>query len=357
MKKEICMSYIVDAIHSYGVNERKNLMKEFLDFGVAFNGRRKEKQPEGALDVSGLDVKTQLEKCIKESGRSLPVFERWEAIKKYNYSVLFNVDDFDSLVMMIASKEVDFATSSFDVYDEFTHPSYLDFNNEISILKFLRHFSGTNPINGEKVFKRYPMIVVFHKQQKIIEVRFESLSRFLMGEASSEFYCSLISQIRTYFSTVYDVIFTPMNLDFLVALSSESTQDVCRIAQSMTMDNGSRAKLDIGTNTDSTIPLIGEMKQLMKEHADKFDESPEIKAILADFICEKEERSEFPSITLRWSKNTDTKVQKIIDVKFTFNYYQEGYCMLYYYARDGFVGMERMNDVVKFIKRNQPDNT
>lgn len=353
---DIPSSSIIDAIHGYSDKQRRKLRQEFLDFNIATDKKPQKNVPHsGAVNIDGLSLTNQLEKCINEHTQSIPVFERWETIKNYSYSVLFTVECFSEFLDAVKSAETNFAESQFPLLGEIRDPAFWDFHDEIALLKFLRGFIGTNPATGKTVTARYPIVVVFHKKLEIIELRYDSLSRFLMDESSGEFYQNLVNKVMRYFKEKYNVEFIPMNLDFLIELSKGEREDVVRIAQAMNMDNGSRAKLDIGHSTETTLPLIGELKQLLDVHADKFAASPELKQIFEDFIIEKEEHSEFPWITLRWSKQVSGGKTKDIDVKFIFNYYQQGYCVLSHYS--GLTGMERMNDVVKFIKANQPDTT
>lgn len=67
-------------------------------------------------------------------------------------------------------------------------------------MKFNRVFDAIAPNTDEEVRIRYPIIATFHKNAKLIEIRFDTL-RTVFIEGPDDFYIELIASIQ-HFSTV-----------------------------------------------------------------------------------------------------------------------------------------------------------
>lgn len=188
-------------------------------------------------------------------------------------------------------------------------------------------------------------MVAFHKKAKIVAIRFDSLRRLYI-ERTDAFYANLVDDTVTYIENHFHHRLNPLDLDFLLTYVQGTTSDVRLIAQSMKMSNGTKAELQVGMNEDYVLPFIGELKDMLIEYQEDFNKVPNLRDAFEQFICEKEETSDYPWIELLWEDEIKTRS---IHVKITFNYHQKGYSLLQHYFNPVLIGMERMNRVVDFI--------
>ena len=102
--------------------------------------------------------------------------------------------------------------------------------------------------------------------------------------------------------------------------------------------NGTMAVLDSASNEFLTIPILGELKELLKENDEMFlknEDTKGIKNILDKFIKNIEETSELPSVKILWHekkikivvleayKDSDYSLLKLLDEL------KDGECMDY----------------------------
>jgi hypothetical protein len=95
------------------------------------------------------------------------------------------------------------------------------------------------------------------------------------------------------------------------------------------------------------LPLIGNLKSILRNHEDLFDandETRQIQEMLEEIILEAEYLSDHPWITLAWKNEVKSKVLK---VKFLFNYHGQDFSVLQYYGNNA--DSERMSYVTQFI--------
>lgn len=338
--------YTLSTVSSYPLKYRKHLRSLFLDAGIAQEDPQLSLNNLRAVDISALDnLDEQLTTCIDKSDESLAVFEKWEFTKDYKYSVLFSVEDFTQLCHLVTENATRFEEKKLPLFDRMAEPNYFQPDDSIILVKFNLKFEAIHPQTSEELLVRYPVVVALHQQEQIIEIRFDSLRRFFMEQPDS-FYANLVQNTIDFFAESFNCYMTPIDMDFLVKSAQDESADVRLIAQTMKMANGSYAQLEVGKNEEYILPFIGELKNLLSEYNSEFDKVPNLKEAFEQFIFEKETTSDYPWIELLWENEIKTRS---IHVKFTFNYYQRGYCLLQHYFNNTLIGMERMNHVVRFI--------
>lgn len=114
----------------------------------------------------------------------------------------------------------------------------------------------------------------------------------------------------------------------------------------MRFSDGGKACLEVGSNELYTLPLLGELKNIITENHEEFNKAIAIKQMLETWINSKEEEADYSWVCLCWP---DDKKRKTYDnkVRFHFDYFEEDERLLYHYS--GPLGMERMNQVVRSI--------
>lgn len=340
--------YTISTIASYPLKYRHYLRSLFLETGIAQEGGQISLTSPESIDISGFaDINEQLKTCIEADDNSLALFERWEYTKDYKYSALFSIDDFSHLCCEVEESIPEFHNDKLPLFDSLSSPSYLKPDDSIILIKFNLKFEAIHPQTSEELLIRYPVVVALHQKEQILEIRFDSLKRVFM-ERTESFYADLVQSTIEFFDVTFKIKMIPVDMEFLVKSAQSETSEVRLIAQTMKMANGSYAQLEVGKNEEYILPFIGELKNLLSEYNLEFDKVPDLKEAFEQFIFEKETTSDYPWIELLWENEIKTRS---IHVKFTFNYYQKGYCLLQHYFNNILIGMERMNHVVEFIDR------
>ena len=346
MERDDYRKYTIYTLNGYPLKYRKHLRSLFVSAGIAQESGQLSFSEPTAVDISEYDdLDKQLLSCIENDDKSLAIFEKWEFTKDYKYSVLFDADDFDRLYDLVSKNIPDFGEMSAPLFDVFINPRSLTHSDSIFLIKFNLKFEAIHPQTSEELLVRYPVVVALHKNEKIVEIRFDALKRFFM-EKSDSFYAKLVEDVCHYFQEKFQCKLTPLDMNFLIKRAQDDMSDVRLIAQTMKMANGSYAQLEVGKNEEYVLPFIGELKNILSEYGAEFEKVPPLKEAFEQFIFEKETTSDYPWIELLWENEIKTRS---IHVKFTFNYYQKGYCLLQHYFNNTLIGMERMDHVVKFI--------
>lgn len=199
----------------------------------------------------------------------------------------------------------------------------------------------------------YPVLLVLHKKLKLVEIRFDTVKRlFTGGDRDQTIYIRLIDEIIDYIKEKYNIELNPIDLDFMIDLTKkDGNEDIKLISQYMNLATGGKAQLAVGNNEEYVLPIIGELKNIISDLKDELDKNLKIKDALEQFIFEKEETTDYPWIEVLFLNKEGIKTRNN-HVKFTFNYMNAKYSLITYYYNDALIGMERMNDVTKFIGEN-----
>ena len=353
MKLENYNIYLEKTADSYSKKVKKYLVKTFLSQGIVSNKGDISGQLEigggECIDISGLGLDDQIRLCLrKEEGKKL--FEKWEFEKDYKYSVLFEADNFENLwddfgkIEPLTGLENDF------IAETFTEPVAYQTDN-YRYLKFNLKFAATNTYSDEEYLLKYPFIIVLHKNEKVVEFRFDVIKKIYLPERGGDkTYKILIEKVEEYLKEKYNCELKAIDLNFLININKDDV-NVKLVAQSMNTPNGGNAQLNVGNNQEYVMPVIGELKALLADYQGELEKVPTIKEALEQFLYEMEDMSDYPWIELLWENEIKTRSNR---VKFIFDYMGQDYTLLQYYYNN-LIGMERMNDVVKYIMHHRKD--
>ena len=192
------------------------------------------------------------------------------------------------------------------VYNRIESPVFWDYNEHIAFLKFNQKFDAVSPQTGKEVRTRYPVVVAFHKEEELVEIRFDTL-RTIFIDTQDVFYVHLISTVVNCLKREFACDLAALNLDFLVAAAQNAVLGVRLVAQNMRMANGTYAELDVGKNEDYLLPFVGELSDFLLKYQNDFERVPELKEAFENFIKEKNITSDYPWITLLWENGGKTK--------------------------------------------------
>lgn len=358
MQLENYLLYLEKTAEASPDKVKRHLVKGFLDAGIATKNEALSGQLilEGleTVDISDKNLTEQLISCIHYNSKARLFYEEWEFKKDYKYSVLFTCNDFDTLLeKILLIKPLEDTCESEFIFDSFVTPVAYHVD-ELSFLKFNLTFATIHPLTQEEFLLKYPFLVVFHKTDKLIEFRFDVVKRlYISGKKETTIYADLILSMMNYLENEYSCLLSPLNVDYMVN-ASKNDSDVRLIAQYMKLPSGGNAQLEVGSNQEYVLPLIGELKSLLDENQLELDKVPAIREALEQFMKDMEELSDYPWIELLWENEIKTRS---IHVKFIFNYMNNPYCLIQHYYSNVLIGMERMNYVIKYISNHRNDDT
>ena len=349
MTNENYISYLVGTANGYPSKTQRYLKMLFSTAGIAVPDDQISIpfDVDTTVNIKDKELSEQIAMCLEQSASARRIFEKWEFEKDYKYSVLFTTPNFDDL----QSK-----TESLDQYNEndseesrsqngFSSPLCLKSDNLI-FLKFSLYYSAVETTTGNESLVKYPILVIFHCNEKIIEFRFDTLRRIFVPERQEQsFYSDLIDKLIQFWKTSFGTELEPLNLEFL----QKHHPDATLMAKYMMLPSGGNAQLDVGKNENYILPIIGELKEILNDHRNDLDKCPALKESLEQFMFENDELSECTWIEIMWEN--EIKVRSI-RVKFIFNYKNRMYCLLQHYYSNVLVGMERMNHVVRYISKH-----
>ncbi|MFH5834538.1 hypothetical protein ACHAL6_00505 [Proteiniclasticum sp. C24MP] len=351
MDYKIYVEYLQNTVRKYSFKQLKFILKQMIKAEIAFSGQVPiQLAGEDALDITDMDYELALLKIIRERKRGVKEFEKWEFIKDYKYSIPFEIDNYSSTVPSILNQiPIIDTTEENYIHKDLVSPVRYTVD-DIDLLKYSFSFSAYNSTTGEEELLKYPVVIAFHNNLEVIEIRFDTL-RMPFKDNNPMFYSSLVKIIRDNFKSTYGLELSPIDLMFLHTIAKENG-DVKLIGQSMNLSSGGRAELNVGKNEDYILPFIGELQDLIKDHEEDLHKFPELENALNNFIFEIEEMSEYPWFELLWENETKTRS---IHVKIVTRYMDENYCLIQHYYSNVLIGMERMNNVVKYISSNRED--
>lgn len=354
VRYEDYLECIIGTIIGCSSKVKNHIKKDFKSLGIEIDdqmnlGLSCNEDDEASEQLPNKILEAQLISCLQKDKKAIKSFESWEFKKDYKYSVVFEAEDFDSLIKSVDKNEVLEETEQEYTSGKLSKPVYFQMVN-MSFLKFNLLFSAFHPQTGKEMLVKYPLLVVFHKQEKIIEFRFDVLKKvFIQDNGDNSFYASLIQQGIDYLQNNMQVTITPIDLNFIIDEAKKQDQ-LKLVAQYMKLTNGGNAQLDVGNNQEYVLPFIGELKSLLADYEDELKKVPVIKEALEQFVYEKEEKSDYPWIEVLWKNEIKTRS---IRVKLTFNYMGHDYCLMQHYYNNALIGMERMNHVVNFINTHR----
>jgi len=348
---------------------------------------------DNAVDLTAVEEDEQFRVCIEQSPAIVKRIEKMECENSYKYATLFSTNGFPEkpLEQLIARKLIKvFDHEDFDkdnLYKEnasMITPTMYEIDENTTILKFSRLLTGFLPVEGmNKRTIKYPILVIFYKEADVIEIRFDQVKGFLKSH-DEYFYAKQIETIENWIEENLGWEITAIDLNPTIEyISGLEQEEVYVSAQAMNLKGKKKAMLDTGDNDEDVLPLLGELKELLKSNRELFEASPQvtekldnynemaihsreikelmtineelieqniqIKELLDNFILETESASDLPWISLSWKHESKSKALK---VKFSFNYMQKEYSLLQYYFNNK-TEMERMNYVTRYLIENK----
>lgn len=354
MKRETYLKYIKYTLSTYNKVNKKDLLKKYKSENLV---KKKEIQPtlfdDGMVDIDYSNLENTLFQCIEKNEIALEIYEKFQFLKSYKYSVLFKSADFNKLIETVKKiPDYKYKDDEIKLFDTLSSPEKMEIDDLI-VIRFNRKYEAVHPQTTEELLLHYPVIVVIHKDVEIIEFRFDAIKRlFIEGTRDQTVYVKLIDDIIEYFHENDFALLEPLDLEFMIEITkNDDIENIKLLSQYMFLKNGGKAQLTVGNNEEYVLPIIGELKNIINELEEELSKNIKIKDALEQFIYEKEETTDYPWIEVLFLDSEGIKTRNN-HVKFTFNYMNRKYCLITYYYNDTLVEMERMNHVTRFIGKN-----
>lgn len=354
MKKETYLDFIEYTISTYNKDTKRQIIKLYKDAGLV---KRKDDEPtifdDDLVDIDYSNLDNTIVECLKKSNKAIEIYEKYQFTRAYKYAVLFKCADFESILSKIDSiPEYVYDDSNTKLFADLQQPVKL-ITDSLIILNFNKKFEAVHPQTRKELLLHFPIIVVLHKEQKLIEFRFDTIKRlFIEGGREQTIYADIISELVFYFKEEFSCELIGINLDFMIEITkNESNKNIKLLSQYMFLQNGGKAQLTVGNNEEYILPIIGELKNIINDLKDELAKNIKIKDALEQFIYEKEETTDYPWIEILFLDEEGVKTRDN-HIKLTFSYMNQKYSLITYYYNTTLNDMGRMNYVTKFIGEN-----
>lgn len=302
--------------------------------------------------------KRDFKKIITETTTNIKFvgfYEYWEYIKLYKYSVpLFYEESENESIenCLLESGIKEFDLNNYDPelvlntsLKEAT-PMYWKQNGDIFV-KFVLQKSYVLPDTFDQIDYRYPIVIYINKENHILEVRYDAIKYNNNVFSNGAYENILFECINWLQNNLHLRLYLCEHKNILPIINDKQNEDVKIYKQLMQMDTGASAELTASESTDYVLPFIGELKELIDENEELFDQAEDIKKILLQYLDDKEATASYPYIYIKWVKPVES--QSYI-VKIIFEYFSQKYTLLQHITgncKD--LGMERMNDAIKYL--------
>lgn len=341
MIKENYINCILETINTYSMKYKKHLLTLFKDANIECDAIFNKNLKTNNIEMTESELLYEkIKYCINNNPSTIEIFKKWEINKEYKYSVFLNSNDFEQILLKAESMFNNQENIGFDVS-----------KNKQNIILKQSNFYCDNYNKSREI--EYPIIIVIHKKYQIIEMRFDSLDgNFLELKKKDNFYLNIIKNTHQKLEDLFQVSLVNLNLEHIVEpliKNHNNNSYMHLVSQYMLMPNGGNAQLDIGKQDTYEMPILGDLKKIIKEYSNDLEKVPLLKNALDTLVYEADELSTYPFIVIRWENEVKSKC---IDAKFTFSYKNSNYCVVTHYATRN-AGEEMMDCVTKYVSENK----
>lgn len=266
--------------------------------------------------------------------------------KGYRYSIYYKCNNFR-------------INDNYDEYNDFTNYNPISLNNgEIEdflkpilfqndkeiIFKFIKIINPYYTKIDKSEYIMYPTLWIYHKNLKILEHRFDSLS----FKSDDDFYSktkdaqiNILKKISTF---EVEEFRTSKLIDEII---NQNKNEVSLKGQDIGLKGNSSAKLKVGTN--NVMPFIGDLEEIIEKNKSILfadENSEKITKIFSDYIDEVKKEAKYKSRLIEISTDNELKINVAINVFFS---YRDNNYDLYNFLECKKIDMEMMNNAIKYI--------
>ncbi len=311
-----------------------------------------------SVDTIYYQSKRDAKKIIAETTTNIKFagfYEYWEYIKLYKYSVPLFYEKREK-----GSIEACLREAGIEEFDEGKYKPELVLNTSLKeavplfwkkdgdiFIKFVLQKSYSMPETFEQIDYRYPIVVYVNEENQILEVRYDAIKYNNSVFQNGAYENMLMECINWLQEKLHLKLYLCEHSNILPIINDKQNEDVKIYKQLMQMDTGASAELTASESTDYVLPFIGELKELISENEELFNQAEDIKNILLQYLDDKEATASYPYIYIKWVKPVESESYI---VKIIFEYFSQRYTLLQHITgncKD--LGMERMNDAIKYL--------
>lgn len=335
--KNILFNTIID---DYNNKIRTKLMKKLLDSDIA----SKKKDNTEAVYITSVSQKEKIEECLTKTNSTIKDIELLEIDKGYKYSIPYKINSINLDIVKNFALNID--TYNWDNLsdEDIARPVYIE-TDELCAIKFHKIIDCIDSDSGKKVYIRYPLLVVIHKEINILEYRFDRI----VHKRDDDFYERTIDGIAVYLKKL-NIDINPYEIgralgEIVKNHQSEAEELIC----SMGFPGEKGMVVKYGENR--TMPVLGELEEIINANEEHF--TVKSKEILENFIFEKKVLSSKHYREIKWLNNpykgkTKDINKQYLKTKIIFNYRGKRRDLIdFHYSNLN--DMERMSNVIKFI--------
>lgn len=352
MDKSEYKQYIMETItNEYPRYLQRKVLNQLINNKILINkkgGFSEELIKTGKVDVSAItDIKDKLLVAINQSDEVIKQIETFEFQKSYRYCTILNYTNLNEAtineliekgnILPYSEDNTNFDYIANDIIDI---PTMRVLDDKI-ILKFNM---GRTSVDEQQNIKRikYPVLVVLFKELNILEIRFDVLR--LDFKNTEDFYSRLINGTLAWLKRFMNIGVTCIDFRPVEKFIEANRDDVILYAQALKTNSGSKVVLDIDADEECILPILGGLKNLMKEYEEDFNAAPKVKGLLEDFIQEIKDTSDSEWCKLYWKEKFDSDG---ILITINHTYKQEDFSLIQYHKN--LKDMERMDYVTRYL--------
>lgn len=226
-----------------------------------------------------------------------------------------------------------------------TQPVYWK-NQEDVFIKFVLQKAYTASDTFDQIDYRFPILIYFNTQNHLLEIRYDSAkyNNLLINET----YENLVNDCINWITEDLGLnLFLCEHTNTIKVINDDQDETVKIYKQMMEMSSGGSAELTASESKDYVLPFIGEIRGLIDENEELFEQSQKIKQLLLQYLTDKEATASYPYIYIKWVKPVETESYI---VKVTFDYLDHRYTLLQHITGEcKNLEMERMNNAIKYL--------
>ena len=99
MTKENYLLYLGGTIKTYATKVKKHIESLYIKEGIAKNDYGQTRLfDDEIVDIANMELDEKIISCIQKNDEALAIFEKWEFIKDYKYSVFFETNNLSDLM-------------------------------------------------------------------------------------------------------------------------------------------------------------------------------------------------------------------------------------------------------------------
>ena len=308
-------------------------------------------------DVQYFEDKQDLKRIVSDTSMNRKFagfYESWEFSKLYKYSVplFYEQTTVTSIKQLLEqSHALQFVENDYEpqmILNTSLKDSVPMFweNGEDFFLKFVLQKDYLIPDSFERIDYRYPIVVYFNVENSVLEIRYDVIKYGSDGIVTHDSYEQLVEECINWLRKTLNLqLYTCDHADIIRVINDKQNEEVKIYKQMMELSTGASAELTASESTDYVLPFIGEIRELIAENEDIFNQAEDCKNLILQYLADKEATTNYPYIYIKWVNPVES--QSYI-VKVTFEYFSRKYTLLQHLTgscKD--LGMERMNNAIK----------